>query len=375
MRNNTFTRDFGANFIEGMPPDAIILSEGDLYHNAFYYQQAALGKRPDLEFVDQQKLTYAWYVNQVRRRGAFRLPEGMLAYNADSLTHMVHWLDLNLKKAGRPVVAVGVRDQSWFRDYRLVPMGLWWRVWPREAVPPLSSQAAAFESTARAWDLHSLDRHYHERSWETAERAVYPRAMGLLAGVVDLAEDLATGRADLERDAEAAAWYSRGLDLAGSSPASVTAAHLEIYHRALAEKTIDPSPVGGYAAIVHKAIGLADKAIAADSTNVAAMKTLVALLRIDPNGYDPRRELEVRGLIADQVPGSVEDVAGYVQLAIDLLNDPARRNLVVKQDLIRRQRALLARLELAMQVSDDPSLIRQRDQWRDYLRRSEALPG
>lgn len=373
MRGNTFTRDIGANFIEGMPPDAIVLSEGDLYHNAFYYQQAALGQRPDLVFIDQQKLTYPWYVNQVRRRGAFHLPEGMRAYSADTLTHVVHWLDLNLGKGGRPVVAVSVRDQSWFRDYRLVPMGLWWRALPRDQVPAPASHAAEFETIVEAWDLRSVDRHYHERSWETAERDIYTRGLGLLSGVKDLAEDLASGRAESGLDPEAAAWFSKALSLSDSSRVSVAAAHLEIYHRALAEGTIDLAPAGGSAALIRKAIALAEKAIADDPSNVPALKTLAVLLRVNPDGYDPKRELEVRGRIADAVPGSVEDVAAYVQLAIDLMNDPARRSLVVKEDLLRRQRTLLERLELAIRVSEAPSLVAQREQWREYLRRLEGL--
>src|SRR5262249_29076796 len=98
QKDDTFTRDLGANLLEGLPPYVILLTEGDFFHNSFYYQQASLKKRPDIEFIDQQKLTYPWYVGQVRRRGRFRLPAGMTAYSADTLTQAGAWLDLNLTK-------------------------------------------------------------------------------------------------------------------------------------------------------------------------------------------------------------------------------------------------------------------------------------
>jgi len=372
MRGNTFTRDFGANFLEGIPGGAIVLSEGDLYHNAFYYQQASLRKRTDLELVDQQKLTYPWYVNQLRRRGHFRLPEGMTGYSADTRTHTKHWLDLNLKEDGRKVVAVGVRDQSWFEDYRLLPMGLWWTVARKDRLPALSEQAQQFKAVAGGWRLESLARHYHDRSWEAATRPIYARAMGLLAGVTDLAEDLSSGRADIDPDPAARAWLEKAAAIPGADRKSVLAAHLEVYHRALAEKTLDLSALGGIEPLFRKAQELARRAVAEDSSNVAALKTLAALSSVDP-GRNPYEELRIRGRLLDQDPSDVAELGGFVQLGIDLMNDPARRRPEIRPELIRRERDYLSRLELAIAISDDPSFKSLRDQWRDYLKRTESL--
>jgi hypothetical protein len=374
MRGNTFTGDFGANLLEGIPENAIVLSEGDLFHNAFYYQQVVLGKRPDLEFVDQQKLTYPWYVNQVRRRGRMELPDGMTFYSADPATHTKSWLDLNIRERGRPVVAVTVKDQSWFPEYRLVPMGLWYHVLPVESLPALAEQAAAFEKVAASWNLRSLNKEYHDRSWEAAERPLYARALGLLAGTLDLAEDLATGRTDFVPDSHAASWLERAGSVSGGERDYVPAAHVEVYHRAIAEQ-MDLSAVGGAAPVARKALAIAERALVENPRNVAVLKSQVALLRAFPESMDKGRELEIRGRIADLVPGDVNEVAAYVQLAIDLLNDPALRNVVDRGALVRRQEELVRRLELAAKVSRDPLLEKQRDQWREYLSRTRSMPG
>jgi hypothetical protein len=374
MRANTFTRDFGANFLEGIPQDAIVLSEGDLFHNAFYYQQACLNKRPDLEFIDQQKLTYSWYVDQVRRRNRFQIPPGMTTYSTDPATHTKAWLDLNLKRDRRAVVAVAARDESWFEDYRMVPMGLWWRFYPRDEVPSPPDAARSFETIAARWNLSSLNRRYHERSWETAERPLYTQALGHLSGMLDLAEDVATGRAEPEPDPGARAWLDRAVQVSAGDPVSAAEAHLEVYHRALAEQTIDFAPLGGPLPLIRKTILLAERAAALDPGDPGALMTLVALLRADAASYDPGRELELRGRIVDLSPGDDTELTAYVQLAINLLNDPAHRDLVRKSDLIRRENAFLERLELAIALSDEPSLKQQRDQWRGYLQRTQALP-
>jgi len=373
MRNNTFTRDFGVNLIAGMPRDAIVLSMGDLYHNAFYYQQVCLGKRPDLEFVDQQKLTYRWYVDQVRRRGRMLLPPGMRAYDADSATHVKAWLDLNLRQAGRPVVAVGVRDQSWRSGYRMVPMGLWSRFRPLGDTPPPAAHAALFRDIVRSWTLASLEHRHDDRSWEAAERPVYSRALGLLAGTSDLARDLAAGRAEVELGPEAAALLARAEEIAGGDRAVARAAHLAIYHRALLERTIDFTPVGGRARMVKKVIALAERAVRNDPASLPALKTLAGLMRADSAAYDARRELELRALILDRAPGDVQEVAAYVQLAIGLMSDSAAGGAALRAALIRRERALLDRLDLALRAGDDPSLRQQRIQWRENLRRTETL--
>jgi hypothetical protein len=376
MSRNTFTRDLGANFMAGMPEDAIVLSEGDLLHNAFYYQQACLKKRPDLELIDQQKLSYAWYVELVRRRGRFKLPDDMKSYSQDSKTHAKAWLDLNLERKdgpGRPIVLVSLRDQSTAKDYRITPQGLWWRAWRKEEVPPISSQAAAFENTVRQWDLGSASRRYHKRSWETAQIMVYVRALSLLGAIQDLAQDLSSGQAELEADPQAARWLEQALSLSSGDRATVLAYQAELYHRVLADGVTDFAPAGGALPVIKKTIALAEGAVEADETNTAALRILAPLMKADPEGYDRKREIKIRQLLLEKTPGNAESLAAYVQLVIDMSNDPATKDVALLADAVERQKRYLKLLDQAILLCDQPHLSQSREQWRGYLRNSEAM--
>lgn len=400
MRGNTFTRDLGANLLAGMPADAILLSEGDLYHNAFYYQQACLGRRPDIEFIDEQKLTYPWYVEQVRRRGVFRLPEEMKSYSLDARTHCKAWLDLNMpapggenagaaapgggaggpapggngaRSAARPIVAVSLMDRSWYSDYRLQPVGLWWLVRRKGEVPQPAAQAAMANGVAAQWLLTSLDRRGHERSWEEATGPTYPRALAAIGAMNDLAGDIQTGKAPLEVGTAAAGWFDRAEKLARGDRALVLTVRVETLHRAMADGGIDYGALGGPAPLIRKAIGLAEEAVRIDSTSVGALQSLATLMRADPSTYSRRREAEVRRLVAQQLPGSAEAVGAYVQLVIDLAGDPATRDILLLRDAVARERRLLDLLETAIRLCPEPSLQATRDQWREYLRRTEEM--
>ncbi len=375
QRTNTFTRDFGANFLAGIPENAVVLSEGDLYHNAFAYQQACLGRRPDLLFVDLQKLSYPWYVNVLKRAGAFRLPGEMTAYSNDPATQSKAWLDLNLKPdgSGRPVVAVTFQDATWNVDYRIAPRGFWWRVYPKAQVPPLADQAREFAAIGRDWTLDAAHRHYPERSWEAGERAVYTRALSFLGGTIDIAGDLANGTVSLDPGPEAGTWFNQALSISGANAAAVTGVRVEHLHRVIADGLVDYGAFDGPAPLIRKLVALARAAVAADSTNAEALTSLAALVRSDPDTYSFAEEIRVRRKLLDEKPAREADLGAYVQIAIDRANDPAVRDRDLLRDAIARQRTMIRMLDEAIAISSAPQFVQRRDQWRNHLGRSEQL--
>lgn len=102
QRTNNVIDQFARNLLNSMPPDAIILLRGDLPGNALRYLHYCEGLRPDVSLVDQEMMTYEWYLPKVARHlpgvhfpgdrwnpveGV--LPSGMVTFN------LYHFLEMN----------------------------------------------------------------------------------------------------------------------------------------------------------------------------------------------------------------------------------------------------------------------------------------
>ena len=60
--------DFGKNILSSMPSGALFFVHGDVASMSVDYLQMVEGFRPDVKVLDQEKLTYKWYVAQVKKR-------------------------------------------------------------------------------------------------------------------------------------------------------------------------------------------------------------------------------------------------------------------------------------------------------------------
>ncbi|XP_023557421.1 transmembrane protein 260 [Octodon degus] len=67
QRTNNVISTFAKNLLDSMPHDAIILLRGDLPGNALRYMHYCEGLRPDISLVDQEMLTYDWYLPKVAK--------------------------------------------------------------------------------------------------------------------------------------------------------------------------------------------------------------------------------------------------------------------------------------------------------------------
>lgn len=74
QRGNVFAEALGRGMLASLPDRAVLFVQGDLQHNTLAYLQRARGLRPDVTVLDQELMTYAWYVRRVRAAHPDLLP-------------------------------------------------------------------------------------------------------------------------------------------------------------------------------------------------------------------------------------------------------------------------------------------------------------
>ncbi|MDZ4804072.1 MAG: DUF2723 domain-containing protein [Candidatus Eisenbacteria bacterium] len=373
MASNRFSADLGYNFTSGLPDSAFLLSEGDLLHNAFYYQQLAMGRRPDVEYVDLQKLTYDWYVRQIRRSGRFRLPLGMTAYGNDPNSQSAAWLAANTGPGGHPVAAVSVQDVSYMKEWNLLPQGLWWLFQKKADGVDIQSLATRAEVITRSWKLESLDRHYHERSWEVAQRETYWRALAYVGALQQFADDLKREHPGVGPTGYAADLRQRAEAIAGPKASSVRALEAEMYQRLLVSGLTDFGRIVQPGELAVKMVNLAEEAVAMGPTDPLALARLADLLRADPLRWSAARHLELCGRLVDAKPGDEAALGNYVQLVIDGVKTGQINPSTELPMALARQKRHLALVRRAAELSDEPTLILRLVKWEGYLKDIEAL--
>ncbi len=66
-RNAREFSDYGAAWIEKLPPGAVLLARGDLIVNTIGYRQVCTGLRKDIRLLDLERMTYAWHTKSLHR--------------------------------------------------------------------------------------------------------------------------------------------------------------------------------------------------------------------------------------------------------------------------------------------------------------------
>ncbi|XP_058522471.1 transmembrane protein 260 isoform X1 [Ochotona princeps] len=130
QRTNYVIDKFAKNLLASMPRDAIILLRGDLPGNSLRYMHYCEGLRPDLTLVDQEMMTYEWYLPKmakhlpgVRFPGSRWspvegvLPSGMVTFN------LHHFLEINKQKETFVCIGIHEGDPTWKKSYSLWPWG------------------------------------------------------------------------------------------------------------------------------------------------------------------------------------------------------------------------------------------------------------
>ncbi|KAM6274393.1 protein O-mannosyl-transferase TMEM260 isoform 2-T2 [Porphyrio hochstetteri] len=128
--NNYVVDKFARNLLSSMPKGAVILLRGDLPGNALRYVHYCEGMRPDITLVDQEMMTYEWYLPKLAKHlpGVYFpgnrwnpvegvLPDGTLAFN------LHHFLQVNKNKEAFACIGLHEGDSTWRRSYSLWPWG------------------------------------------------------------------------------------------------------------------------------------------------------------------------------------------------------------------------------------------------------------
>ncbi|XP_050192414.1 transmembrane protein 260 [Myiozetetes cayanensis] len=128
--NNYVVDKFARNLLSSMPVGAVILLRGDLPGNALRYLHYCEGVRPDVTLVDQEMMTYEWYLPKLAKHlpgvhfpgnrwnpveGV--LPDGTLAFN------LHRFLKVNKHKEVFVCIGLHEGDSTWRRSHSLWPWG------------------------------------------------------------------------------------------------------------------------------------------------------------------------------------------------------------------------------------------------------------
>ncbi|NWR56630.1 TM260 protein, partial [Bucorvus abyssinicus] len=128
--NNYVIDKFARNLLSSMPMGAVILLRGDLPGNALRYVHYCEGMRPDITLVDQEMMTYEWYLPKLAKHlpGVYFpgdrwnpvegvLPDGTVTFNLHQF--------LKVNKHKEVFVCIGLHegDSTWRRSYSLWPWG------------------------------------------------------------------------------------------------------------------------------------------------------------------------------------------------------------------------------------------------------------
>ncbi|NXN50431.1 TM260 protein, partial [Rynchops niger] len=139
--NNYVVDKFARNLLSSMPTGAVILLRGDLPGNALRYLHYCEGMRPDITLVDQEMMTYEWYLPKLAKHlpGVYFpgnrwnpvegvLPDGTLAFN------LHRFLKVNKHKEVFVCIGLHEGDSTWRRSYLLWPWGTCEKLVPSDVV-------------------------------------------------------------------------------------------------------------------------------------------------------------------------------------------------------------------------------------------------
>ncbi|XP_075782397.1 protein O-mannosyl-transferase TMEM260 isoform X1 [Pelodiscus sinensis] len=191
--SNDVVDKFARNLLSSMPEDAIILVRGDLPGNSLRYLHYCEGMRPDVTLVDQEMMTYAWYLPKMakhlpgvsfpgRRWNPVEgiLPDGTLTFN------LHHFLKVNKHKEAFACIGLNEGDSTWRKSYSLWPWGSCDKLVPSEIV---FNPGEWIRLTRNIYNWTEEYGRFDPTSWEAvANEEMWQARMKTAFFVFDLAE-------------------------------------------------------------------------------------------------------------------------------------------------------------------------------------------
>ncbi|XP_006786190.1 transmembrane protein 260 [Neolamprologus brichardi] len=187
---NTVVERFGRELLASFSKDSIILTRGDLPGNSLRYLHYCQGVRPDVRLVDQEMMTYAWYVAKLAQHhpgihfpGRWWDPVNPEEKGTFSLDQ---FLSRNTQRDVFACIGLPDGDLSWEHSYSRWPLGVC------DYLVPVQKQFHPEEWAHRTRNIYNWsDPHnsFHPASWErVANEEMWQARMKTAFFLFDLAE-------------------------------------------------------------------------------------------------------------------------------------------------------------------------------------------
>ena len=171
--------NLGRAYLEELPPQSLLLVDGDLAIHATMYARYVEGIRPDVRVVSLAMLSYAWMKDHLAKQAPeITIPGNRLALPELGGYTLGNFLDTNLDKF--PIVVSyqpTERWGAWENRYQTVPVALGMRFLPKSMpletiypAPPLSTgQKVSAESLTGpvpdVWEREAKNLFWNEQLW------------------------------------------------------------------------------------------------------------------------------------------------------------------------------------------------------------------
>ncbi|XP_070301275.1 protein O-mannosyl-transferase TMEM260 isoform X2 [Salvelinus sp. IW2-2015] len=125
---NSVVERFGRELLASVPPGSIILTRGDLPGNSLRYLHYCQGVRPDVHLVDQEMMTYSWYVAKLgQHHPGVHFPglwwDPVHTEEKDTFS-LEQFLSHNTQGAVLACIGLPNGDPSWERSFSRWPLGV-----------------------------------------------------------------------------------------------------------------------------------------------------------------------------------------------------------------------------------------------------------
>ncbi|XP_056915459.1 transmembrane protein 260 [Takifugu flavidus] len=187
---NGVVEKFGRELLASIPADSVILTRGDLPGNSLRYLYYCQGARPDVRLVDQELMTYAWYVAQLaQHHPGVNFPGRLwdpVRPEEKGTFSLEQFLSHNTQRDIFACIGLPDGDSSWERSYSRWPLGVC------DYLVPVHRQFHPEKWADRTRNLYNWSEphnRFHPSSWErVANEEMWQARMKTAFFLFDLAE-------------------------------------------------------------------------------------------------------------------------------------------------------------------------------------------
>ncbi|XP_069571025.1 protein O-mannosyl-transferase TMEM260 [Brachyistius frenatus] len=190
--SNSVVERFGRELLASVPRDSIILTRGDLPGNSLRYLYYCQDVRPDVRLVDQEMMTYTWYVAKLAQHNpGVHFPgrwwDPVHTEEKDTFS-LEQFLSHNTQRDVFACIGLSDGDRSWERSFSPWPLGVC------DYLVPLQRRFHPEEWAHRTRNIYNWSEphnSFHPASWErVANEEMWQARMKTAFFLFDLAERL-----------------------------------------------------------------------------------------------------------------------------------------------------------------------------------------